>query len=65
MTEIDIDSLDEATLMALNRRIVERLQYLHQQKDGFSVAGYQDRQRRDVYRAGWSRKSGLCSALQS
>lgn len=32
MTEIDIDSLDEARLMALNKRIVERLLFLHQQK---------------------------------
>lgn len=30
--EINIDSLDEAALMALNARIVERLQFLHQQK---------------------------------
>ena len=27
MTEIDIDSLDESMLTALNRRIVERLQF--------------------------------------
>lgn len=33
MTEIDIDSLDEAMLMALNRRIVERLQFLQQQRN--------------------------------
>ncbi|MFI3905509.1 hypothetical protein [Ochrobactrum sp. S1502_03] len=39
MTEIDIDSLDEATLMDLNRRIVERLQLLHQQK---TTAALQD-----------------------
>ena len=32
MDRIDIDSLDEAALMALNARIVERLQFLHQQK---------------------------------
>lgn len=32
ISELDIDSLDEATLMALNQRIVERLQFLHQQK---------------------------------
>jgi len=37
--EIDIDSLDEATLTALNRRIVERLQFLHQQK---TAAALQD-----------------------
>ena len=30
--EIDIDSLDEATLMELNARIVERLQLLQQQR---------------------------------
>ncbi|WP_247997883.1 hypothetical protein [Brucella tritici] len=39
MFEIDIDSLDEATLTALNRRIVERLQFLHQQK---TAAALQD-----------------------
>ena len=33
MTEIDIDSLDEAMLMDLNRRIVERLQFLQQQRN--------------------------------
>jgi len=32
MIELDIDSLDEDMLTALNRRIVERLQFLHQQK---------------------------------
>lgn len=32
MEEIDIDSLDEAALMALNARIVDRLHLLHQQK---------------------------------
>lgn len=32
ITELDIDGLDEATLMELNRHIVERLQFLHQQK---------------------------------
>lgn len=37
MTELDIDSLDEATLMALNRRIVERLQFLHQQKTALAL----------------------------
>ncbi len=39
MIEIDIDSLDEATLTDLNRRIVERLQFLHQQK---TTAALQD-----------------------
>ncbi|CDM61362.1 MULTISPECIES: hypothetical protein [Rhizobium] len=32
MREIDIEGLDEATLMALHGRIVERLHFLHQQK---------------------------------
>ncbi|MBT9370832.1 hypothetical protein [Rhizobium sp. CSW-27] len=32
MRQIDIDSLDEATLIELNARIVERLQYLHHQR---------------------------------
>lgn len=32
MTDIDIDTLDETELLALNERIVERLQFLHQQK---------------------------------
>lgn len=32
MHEIDIEGLDEATLMALHGRIVERLHFLHQQK---------------------------------
>jgi hypothetical protein len=32
MLQIDIDSLDEATLIALNARIVERLQFLHHQR---------------------------------
>ncbi|MFD1196936.1 hypothetical protein ACFQ3K_01140, partial [Brucella gallinifaecis] len=32
MIGIDIDGLDEAMLIALNRRIVERLQFLQQQK---------------------------------
>ena len=34
MRQIDIDSLDEATLIELNAHIVERLQYLHQQGVG-------------------------------
>ncbi|NKL44059.1 hypothetical protein GFL57_24255 [Rhizobium leguminosarum bv. viciae] len=37
MDEFDIDSLDEATLMALNARIVERLQILHQQKTAIAL----------------------------
>lgn len=32
MDELDIDGLDIAALMALNARVVERLQFLHQQK---------------------------------
>lgn len=32
MRRIDIDSLDEATLIELNARIVERLQFLHHQR---------------------------------
>lgn len=32
MRQIDIDSLDEATLIELNARIGERLQYLHHQR---------------------------------
>ncbi|NEI67872.1 hypothetical protein GR243_40200, partial [Rhizobium leguminosarum] len=32
MTNIDIDRLDEAELLALNERIVERLHLLHRQK---------------------------------
>ncbi|MGG7518768.1 hypothetical protein ACQ3G6_12855 [Allorhizobium undicola] len=32
MRQIDIDSLDEATLIELNARIVERLQLLHHQR---------------------------------
>lgn len=32
MTEIDINSLNEAMLMDLNRRVVERLQFLQQQR---------------------------------
>lgn len=36
---IDIDGLDEAMLIALNRRIVERLQFLQQQK---TVAALQE-----------------------
>jgi hypothetical protein len=33
MRQIDIDSLDEATLIELNARIVERLQFLHHQRN--------------------------------
>ncbi|MGO6891818.1 hypothetical protein GR247_34960 [Rhizobium leguminosarum] len=32
MTDIDIDTLDETELLALNERIVERLHLLHRQK---------------------------------
>ncbi len=32
MNEIDIGGLDEAALMALNERIVQRLHFLHRQK---------------------------------
>ena len=32
MTDIDIDTLDEAELLALNERIVERLHHLHQHR---------------------------------
>jgi len=32
MTDIDIDTFDEAELLALNERIVERLHHLHQQR---------------------------------
>ncbi len=39
MRQIDIDSLDEATLIELNARIVERLQYLHHQR---TTAALQD-----------------------
>lgn len=39
MRQIDIDSLDEATLIELNARIVERLQFLHHQK---TAAALQD-----------------------
>jgi hypothetical protein len=39
MRQIDIDSLDEATLIALNARIVERLQFLHHQR---TAAALQD-----------------------
>ncbi|ASV87927.1 hypothetical protein CES85_3429 (plasmid) [Ochrobactrum quorumnocens] len=40
MIGIDIDSLDEATLTALNRRIVERLQFLHQQKTAAALQAF-------------------------
>ncbi len=46
MRQIDIDSLDEATLIELNARIVERLQLLHENCG--SPAGYQSRKRRNV-----------------
>jgi hypothetical protein len=39
MRQIDIDSLDEATLIELNARIVERLQFLHHQR---TTAALQD-----------------------
>jgi len=39
MRQIDIDSLDEATLIALNARIVERLHFLHHQR---TAAALQD-----------------------
>ncbi|MEN0119208.1 MAG: hypothetical protein AAGD15_21005 [Agrobacterium cavarae] len=39
MRQIDIDSLDEATLIELNARIVERLQLLHHQR---TAAALQD-----------------------
>jgi hypothetical protein len=39
MRQIDIDSLDEATLIALNAHIVERLQFLHRQR---TAAALQD-----------------------
>nr|WP_244541551.1 hypothetical protein [Rhizobium tibeticum] len=39
MRQIDIDSLDEATLIELNARIVERLQFLHHQR---TAAALQD-----------------------
>lgn len=39
MRQIDIDSLDEATLIELNTRIVERLQLLHHQR---TAAALQD-----------------------
>lgn len=32
MLQLDIDSLDKATLIELNARIVERLQFLHHQR---------------------------------
>ncbi|MVA59032.1 hypothetical protein GOZ88_23255 [Agrobacterium vitis] len=39
MRQIDIDSLDEATLIELNARIVERLQYLHHQRTTAALQG--------------------------
>lgn len=39
MRQIDIDNLDEATLIELNARIVERLQLLHHQR---TAAALQD-----------------------
>ena len=39
MIEIDIDNLNEAMLMDLNRRVVERLQFLQQQR---TAAALQD-----------------------
>jgi hypothetical protein len=39
MRRIDIDTLDEATLIELNARIVERLQFLHHQR---TAAALQD-----------------------
>jgi len=39
MLRIDIDTLDEATLIELNARIVERLQFLHHQR---TAAALQD-----------------------
>ena len=37
MAEIDIDGLSEDDLIALNTRIVERLQFLHQQKTAVAL----------------------------
>ncbi len=39
MRQINIDNLDEATLIELNARIVERLQFLHHQR---TAAALQD-----------------------
>ncbi|WP_051558963.1 hypothetical protein [Allorhizobium undicola] len=39
MRQIDIDSLDEATLIELNARIVERLQLLHHQRTTAALQG--------------------------